>query len=170
MSTTLLLFTLLFSAQPSFTNTGEETHAIELPTVDPCPVRFRNFPNTVESYELNGASLVGGAQDRAIALLREDGLFLISVTSPDSEPIYGSRRTKAGETIEYALSMGLRGMNWTTAAGKDAEYVSEVPPGLYRVVLQYISSSDAGTWSACVCIAISPTFELTQRQYLHRFE
>lgn len=173
MIETLSLLALIVTPQvgPNFvdqTQTPQEQIAEE-----PCPVRFSDFPQIVHAYELNEASLTSPTQLQQITIPRNEGLFLISVSAQDKDPIYGSRRVsvrKLGATVEHPLKMGLVGLDWGTAATEEVRSVSEVDVGLYRVVLQYISRSETSRKSALVCIAVSPTFELTEKLYLHRFE
>ena len=112
MFETLSLLAVFFFFQESGGSQAlDKTQPHRAPILDICPVRFENFPRSVKDGELDNVSLSSTAQLRSVTLPRKQGIFLISVSTPDKDPIYGSWRVyelgRFGDTLEYRLNLGV---------------------------------------------------------------
>ena len=140
-----------------------------------CPVVFGEIPEKVPDQSLESTPLLApGYEEIPLLHPQELGLFVVSVDNPGSAPIYASYKLKSPRTKDYLLSLGLRGVHWRTAAiTSDTEALeTEILPGHYRVVLQYLASHQdtRRQRTRTVCLAISPSFELTRTIYSLRFK
>lgn len=140
--------------------------------LEPCPVRFHGFPPKADPDPLRHVSLIAqGVREIKLLHPRHSGLFVAAVDASEAEPIYGRYYAQGQlETYPYSLGLGMQGIEWETAASKIDRAVSEISPGWYRVVLQYMASGESADQGAMVCLAISPSFEITKVQYLHHFQ
>lgn len=140
-----------------------------------CPVEFAEIPSPLLDGNLEIVSLLApGLQVLAIPRPISEGLFVARADSPASEAVHIEYLVDEVETLDYPLSLRLSGITWRTAAweGPKSRIEAEIPPGHYRVLLRYVSPNSPKDRAngSLICLALSPTFELTRTMLLLTFE
>jgi hypothetical protein len=142
------------------------------PTQAPdCPVTFENVTAIDSTPQLSGRLVAPGLQSIRLLAPRSSGLFVVRADSGGDAPVYGSYSVAEQPAAqEYALRLGLGGVDWSPASETPGELESEINSGWYRVVIRYLAPSVAGPRNARICFGVSPAFSLTGRFSFHRLE
>lgn len=146
-----------------------------------CPIHFNNLSSPLHKSDLSELELATrGDGAAALFIPRSEGFYAIRVdpSAIDNQEICGAYSIERPQTFEYPVSMGLRGVDWSTVAEASDSSTSEVPAGTYRIVLRYVSPSTLGPSKsepasddlASVCLIVSPPFELSEPFYLLHLE